>query len=177
MPSDRHGAARQFAIVAAVGACVALITPADAFACGVRMKLGRQNLQATPLCAIGLHAEAAEAGLERRALLRAFVGTGLALAESWPTEVFAERTFESMKKSKASYLPRLKTGVTFYEGVPSSSLLLLWSRKLRLRPVTFLQPSLICDRPRLVSDVKATFPQAPSARQLTKTIGRLFLKR
>jgi hypothetical protein len=44
--------------------------------------------------------------------------TGLALPVAFlqPAPSVAERTFESMKKAKANYLPRLTKGLTFYEG-------------------------------------------------------------
>jgi hypothetical protein len=80
------------------------------------------GLRAARLCASGppkgcprMPADRVSSCASRReALLRALTAAGLVLSGQ---PALAERTFESMKKSKANYLPRLKTGVTFYEGV------------------------------------------------------------
>ena len=68
-------------------------------------------------CALGLSCRdatrPASGHVERRDLVH-IVGAALAVAAASPAA--AERTFESMKKAKSNYLPRLKKGLTFYEG-------------------------------------------------------------
>jgi hypothetical protein len=47
--------------------------------------------------------------------MRKYTGLALQIFGS-PMPAAAERSYESMKKAKANYMPRLKNGVTFYEG-------------------------------------------------------------
>lgn len=58
------------------------------------------------------------AGLHDRRTLKHALTPGLTVsfAVLLPEPSVAERTFESMKKAKANYVPRLTKGLTFYEG-------------------------------------------------------------
>jgi hypothetical protein len=83
-----------FLLVAAavmVGAS-SLVAPAEAFSSPASLRSGRQNLQATRLCALEPRGGQVEAGVERRALLRAsFIGAGLAVSGICPPPASAGR--------------------------------------------------------------------------------------